>query len=140
MIRLPALAAATVVLGFAQFARAEDDTRIDFGGDVRGRATYQRFPDDSAIQPLAGSSSGDFNAILRLKLDAAKGSWDFKTDGQVIAAYGESVEYNRELAALAPEFEALFGRLITDDRRWWNLTNTIEDEGHFKNAVNSITI
>jgi hypothetical protein len=121
--------AVSILLGSAQAGFAADVSRLDLGGDLRGRASYQSFPDDSVIQPLTGSSAEDFNAILRLKLDAAKRGWDFKTDGQLLAAYGDSVEYTRELAAVAPGFEALFGRLINDDRRWWNLTHAIEDEG-----------
>jgi hypothetical protein len=118
-----------ILLGLAHVVLAADDARLDLGGDLRGRASYQSFPDDSVIRPLTGSSAKDFNAILRLKLDAAKRDWDFKTDGQLVASCGDSVEYTRELVAQAPGFEALFGRLINDDRRWWNLTHTIEDEG-----------
>ena len=122
-------AAVPVLLAVAQAALAADGSRFDLGGDLRARGSYQTFPDDSVIRPLTGSSATDFNAILRLKLDAAKRAWDLKADGQLIASYGDSVEYTRELAAGVPGFEALFGRLVNDGRRWWDLTNTIEDEG-----------
>lgn len=121
------------LLALPLMAQTADKRRFDFGGDIRGRGTYQAFPDDSAINALTGSSATDFNGILRLKLDAAKGPWDFKTDAQLIVSYGDSVEYTRQLVEAAPGFEALFGRLINDDRRWWGLTNTVEDEG--KRAV-----
>ena len=43
--------------------------------------------------------------------------------------YGDTVEYARELTAQVPGFDALFGGLPNDDRRWWNLTDTFENDG-----------
>jgi hypothetical protein len=120
---LPAL------LSCAAAVQAAEQTDYQFGGDIRTRGTFQSLPDDSVINSLVGSTALDSDSILRLKFAADRGSWDFKTDGQLIVSYGDSVEYTRELSNVAPEFEALFGRLINDDRRWWNLTKTIEDEG-----------
>ena len=65
---------------------------------------------------------------LRLLFSAHSGSWDFKTDGQAVFMYGDTIKYTRELLDLAPGYELLFGRLPNDARRWWNLTHTIEDE------------
>jgi hypothetical protein len=110
-----------------------EPARYQFGGLLRTRGTLQTFPDDSLVSTYTGSSAKDLNLRLRLLFSASKGPWDFKTDGQGIVLYGDSVEYNRALTEQAPGFEALFGRLPNDDRRWWNLSNTIEDEG--KRAV-----
>lgn len=120
---------AMLFLGLVHSAQAAEPTRYEYGGDLRTRGTWQSFPDDSAIYPLTGSSATDLNAILRLKFAAENSGWDFKTDGQLLVSYGDSVEYTRELVNQAPGFEALFGRLINDDRRWWNLTETFKDEG-----------
>ncbi len=114
--------------GTVQGAQAVETTRYEYGGDLRTRGSLQTFPDDSAINALTGSSAVDFDGILRLKFGAARSGWDFKTDGQLIVSYGDSVEYTRELVEQAPGFEALFGRLPNDDRRWWNLTETFEDK------------
>ena len=114
--------------GIVQGAQAVETTRYEYGGDLRTRGSLQTFPDDSAINALTGSSAVDFDGILRLKFGATRSGWDFKTDGQLIVSYGDSVEYTRELVEQAPGFEALFGRLPNDDRRWWNLTETFEDK------------
>jgi len=114
----------------AQLAGAEEGrARYDVGGHLKTRGTLQRFPDNSLISAYTGSSAEDLNVELRLLFAAYKGRWDFKTDGQAILIYGDSVEYTRELVEQAPGFETLFGRLPNDDRRWWDLSNTVEDEG-----------
>ena len=109
-------------------ADAADETRYEFGGDIRTRGSIQTFPDNSIIQDFTGSSATDLDSILRLKFKANRGSWDFKTDGQLIVSYGDTVKYTRELTEQAPGFEALFGRLQNDSRRWWDLTEVIEDD------------
>ena len=112
---------------------AAQQTAYEFGGDLRSRASLQLLPEDSAIYPATGDAGADLSAILRLKFAATRQRWDMHADGQLFLLYGDSVDYTRELAAQAPGFEALFGRLPNDDRRWWNLSNTLEDEG--KRAV-----
>ena len=119
----------SLVLGEA----AAQQTAYEFGGDLRSRASLQLLPEDSAIYPATGDAGADLSAILRLKFAATRQRWDFMADGQLFLLYGDSVDYTRELAAQVPGFEALFGRLPNDDRRWWNLSNTLEDEG--KRAV-----
>ena len=114
--------------GIAASAQAADQTSYEFGGHIKTRGTIQTFPDDSAIRALTGSNAKDLDTELRLPFSADRGPWDFKTDGQVIVLYGDTVEFTRELVEQSPVFETLFGRLPNDDRRWWDLTNTIEDE------------
>jgi hypothetical protein len=122
-----------LVCGVALNAQAADKASYEFGGHLKTRGTVQTFPDDSAINALTGSSANDLNMDLRLLFSADKGAWDFKTDGQAIVLYGDTVQYTRELVQQAPIYETLFGRLPNDDRRWWDLTNIIED--HNKLAV-----
>jgi len=117
-----------IVFSTAIAAEAAEQTNYEFGGDIRTRGAIQSLPDDSIINQFTGSTAADFSSILRLKFAADRGGWDFKTDGQLIVQYGDTIEYSRELVNAAPGFEALFGRLINDDRRWWDLTNTLEDE------------
>ncbi len=122
-----------LVCAMSLSAEATDQTRYEFGGHLKTRGTVQTFPDDSVINALTGSSAEDLNMELRLLFSADRGSWDFKTDGQAIVLYGDTVEYTRALVDQTSGFELLFGRLINDDRRWWDLTHTLEDQG--KRAV-----
>jgi hypothetical protein len=122
-----------LVCGIALSVQANDQTNYELGGHLKTRGALQTYPDDSAINALTGSSAKDLDMELRLLFSADRDSWDFKTDGQAIVLYGDTVEYTRELLDQAPGFESLFGRLINDDRRWWDLTHTLEDEG--KRAV-----
>jgi hypothetical protein len=105
------------------FAIAE--TSFEFGG--RNTLQYQgaRYPDDSLIKQLVGSASHDLNGEIRLVTKAKRNAWDFKADYQFIVLYGDTIEYTR---LLPPEYENLFGRLPNDDRRWFNLTDEIEDK------------
>jgi len=125
---LPVFRLAILFFGFALCAHAAENTRYAYGGHLKTRGTVQLLSDDSIINAYTGSSAKDLTMELRLLFSARRGAWDFKTDGQAIILYGDTVEYTRELTAAAPGFEALFGRLPNDDRRWWDLTNTLEDE------------
>ena len=104
------------------------ETDYELGGFVKTRGSLQSFPEDSLLRELAGSNATDLSGEFRLLFEASRGAWDVKADGQLIALYGDTVEYTREIADLAPGFEALFGRLPNDDRRWFDLTSEIEDE------------
>jgi len=118
------------ICGFfaSQILSAAAPVSYEYGGHIKARGVFQSYPDDSVINELTGSTSTDFNGELRLLFRAYKGNWDFKTDGQLLWLYGDTVEYTRDLERLAPGYETLFGRIINDDRRWWDLTNTIEDK------------
>ena len=129
MIRGSCTAWLLLGLWFPLGAAAGEQTAYEFGGDLRSRATLQLLPEDSAIYQAAGDAAADLSAILRLKFAATRQRWDVRADGQLFLLYGDSVDYTRELAVQAPGFEALFGRLPNDDRRWWNLSNTLEDKG-----------
>jgi hypothetical protein len=114
---------------FSVAAYAAEPLNHEFGGHLKVRGSYQRYPSDSIIYDYTGANAEDLSTELRLKFSADRGRWDFKTDGQAIYLYGDTIEYTRELAAQSPGFDALFGGLPNDDRRWWNLTDTIENEG-----------
>lgn len=107
---------------------AGEQILYEFGGHLKTRGTLQTFPDDSAINALTGSSARDLNMELRLLFSADKGPWDFRSDGQAIMLYGDTVEYTRDLIEQQPGYEQLFGGFINDDRRWWDLTYKIEDQ------------
>ena len=102
-----------------------------YGGHLKSRASAEAFPDDSVIHGLTGSRANDLNSNLRLNFGADRGSWNFTVDGQLIALYGDTVEYSRTLFNEAQGLDFLFNRLPNDDRRWWNLTNVARDDGDF---------
>jgi hypothetical protein len=110
-------------------AQAAEPLNHEFGGHLKLRGGYQTYPADSITHVFTGASAADLSTELRLKLSADRGRWDVKTDGQAIFLYGDVVEYNRDLLAQMPAFAALVGGLPNDDRRWWNLTDTIENTG-----------
>jgi hypothetical protein len=117
-----------VTCGVALNTQAAGPATYEFGGHLKTRGTLETFPDNSVFNALTGSVAKDLNMELRLSFQADKAAWDFKIDGQGLALYGDTVEYTRELSEQAPIFEDLFGRFPDDNRRWWNLTDTIEDE------------
>jgi hypothetical protein len=102
---------------------AEDG--FQFGGDIRSRYSGQEFPDNSLFNELAGSYAQDLLSIPRLKFGYDTGPWDLRADYQVIAWYGDTIEYSRQLP---PGIQALSGRLPDDRTRLFNLTDVIRDE------------
>jgi len=95
-------------------------------GHVKGRYIGQWFPADSIFDDLTGRSSQDIESDLRLNFEADKEAWSFFGAWQLIALYGERVEYSRSL----PPLEGVaFDRLPNDDRRLFDLTWTLEDSG-----------
>jgi len=120
------LTGATVFSGRADSGESVD---FEYGGHIKSRVSAQAFPDDSVFHTLTGSGANDLNSDLRLKFGADRDAWRFEVDGQVIALYGDTVDYSRLLFSQARGLEFLFNRLPNDDRRWWNLTNIARDEG-----------
>lgn len=99
--------------------------RVDIGGRTSVRSIYSLYPDDSLLRDLAGSSALDSAVDMRWVGDVRWTSWDVKADYQFIVVNGERVAYSRDFAA----FDQLFGRLPNDDRRLFNLTDVIRDQG-----------
>ena len=101
------------------------ETKYDFGGHTKGRLLGQTFPDNSAFKQLAGSSSLDIESDLRLNLEASRGRWSFDAAYQLFAGYGDRINPAGQLPG-GPG-----NRLANDDRRFFNLTKTIDDDGKF---------
>jgi hypothetical protein len=101
------------------------ETEYEFGGHIKGRLLGQTFPDNSAFNQLVGSSTLDIESDLRLNLEASKGRWSFDAAYQLLAGYGDRINP----AGLLPG--GLSNRLPNDDRRLFNLTDTIDDDGKF---------
>ena len=110
-------------------AALADDVSYEYGGHTKLRVVGQTFPDNSILHDLAGANAADILSNVRLNFKARSGRWTFDTAYQFIALYGDSIEYSRDL----PTGGVFFDRLPNDDRRLFDLTNTIYDEG--KTAV-----
>lgn len=103
------------------------ETEYEFGGHTKTRLLGQSFPDDSIFNSVAGSSTLDIEADLRLNFEADKGPWSFDLAYQLIAGYGDRIEYTR----LFPDPLVAAFRLPNDDRRLFNLTDVIRDKDKF---------
>ncbi len=96
----------------------------ELGGHTKLRFAGSTFPSDSIFRPLAGKESLDLEGDLRLNFKAAQGRWTFHADYQLIALYGDRVEYTRELPAAAG---LLVPRLPDDERRFFDFTKVMHD-------------
>ena len=101
------------------------DIAWSFGGHAKYQFNYTGYPHNSVFHDVLGNSSLDQNLNLRLKFSAVGERWDFKTDYQFIGLYADTLELSRGFPAAGIPLK----RVISDDRRWWNLTHRIKDEG-----------
>lgn len=99
---------------------------LDIGGHTKYRAVSTTFPDDSIFRDLNGSRADDLGFDARLNLRWDLGNWDLAADAQVGAFYGDTIDFTRGFDG---QLEALFPRLPGDDRRLFDLTHIITDEG-----------
>ena len=111
--------AALVILATAPVAAQAD---ADLGGHLKGRAEGAAYPADSLFRDVLGSTSRDLGVELRLKAAFRQDRWRFAADYQGIVVNADTLG----LAAL-PGLELPAARVISDDRRWWDLTHTIGD-------------
>ncbi len=106
-------------------AALSQDTEYEIGGHVKGRLLGRSFPDNSAFNQLVGSTALDIASDLRLNFEASKGRWTFNSAYQLFAGYGDRIN----LAGLLPGNPG--NRLPNDDRRFFDLTHVIDDDGKF---------
>lgn len=116
---------AVLILLVLSSARGLAADSFHFSGDIRGRYSGQTFPDNSLFKDLAGSYAQDLVAIPRLKFGYDTARWDLRADYQLIAWYGDTIEYTR---LLPPGVQALSGRLPDDRTRLFDLTDVIRDQ------------
>jgi hypothetical protein len=102
------------------------DRPYDLGGRVAYQLLATTYPDNSVFHEVFGDNSVDHNLDARLSFGFNSGGWDVKADGQFIALYGDFVEFTRELP---PEADVLFPHLPTDERRLFDLTAVLKDDG-----------
>lgn len=106
-------------------AALPQEAEYEVGGHTKGRLTAQSFADNSVFHQLSGSSALDVAGDLRLNIEIDKGRWSFDAAYQLFAGYGD----RNSPTGFLPGGPA--GGLPNDDRRFFNLTHTIDEDGQF---------
>jgi len=116
---------------FGQSGTFASDSSTDwtFGGHTKYQYIHTRVPDDSVLQSINGGSLQDHNLEVRLKASVRHGHWDVSTDFQFITVHSDTLSGYRDLPL--PVLPA--AGVINDNRRWFNLTHELNNEG--KNAT-----
>jgi hypothetical protein len=104
----------------------DDGTAFEFGGHIKYRFVTTTYPEHSLFRQFTGSNSKDNGLDVRLKFAVDRARWDIKADYQLAALYGDTIDFTR---ALPTGVGVLFPRLPSDERRLFDLTDVIEDEG-----------
>jgi hypothetical protein len=120
--RFHAALAVSLIWGTAEIA-ADGETDWDFGGHSKLQFITSSYPGDSVFREILGSTALDANLEARLKGSARRDHWDFSLDYQFIAIHADSLK----LAAALPGEALLPNSVISDDRRWWDLTYSSDD-------------
>lgn len=113
-----------VLLGICSCFRASvlaaADTDWSFSGHFKAQFLYIDYPENSLFREILGSSAVDNIVESRLKLRARNGQWDFRADYQFIATVSDTLRISEGL----PDAALGANKVISDDRRWWNLTHS----------------
>lgn len=99
-------------------------TEWTVGGHAKYRLLHQGWPGDSVFREVLGGSSTDNYLETRLNIGAASGRWDFRVDYQLIAAHADTLR----LGVKVPGSVLPTGSLVSDKRRWWDLTYAFGDD------------
>lgn len=119
------------VLCVSVSAYAQDVSSTDwtFGGHTKYQFIHTQIPQDSVLRQIGGDSFQDHNLEVRLKVFARRERFDFNTHIQFITVHSDSLSGFRELPLLIYPGQGV----INDDRRWFDLTHELNNEG--KNAT-----
>ncbi len=98
----------------------------EIGGYTKFALTNQAYPEQSLFRDLVGSNTLDASGDLRLDFKTKANRWTFDAAYQLLALNGDSVELGRLVPGGTDIF---FPGLPNDDRRLFNLTDVIEDDG-----------
>lgn len=118
-----------LVLMLASFGAAAEETVFDIGGRLRAQVVGATYPEDSVFRQFTGSNTKDLNTGARVVFTVDRGPWDFRADYQLASLWGDSVEAGR---ALPPGLGTIAaGRVPTDERRLFDLTDVITENNDF---------
>jgi len=118
-------------LCFSVLSYAQGDSATDwsFGGHTKFQFIHTLIPQDSVLNQINDDSLQDLNFEARLKISARRDRWDFNTHVQFIGVHSDTLSGFRNLPSLIYPGTGV----INDDRRWFNLTHELNNEG--KNAT-----
>lgn len=106
----------------AQTAIAQDNDDWSTGGHVKGQINYIGIPGNSIYRQWTGPSAQDYNLESRVKFTYRRDRWDFRAAYQFIGLNSDTLRLSSNLpSGSAP------GGVISDDRRWWDLTYSFGD-------------
>jgi hypothetical protein len=105
-------------------AKPDHTTDWTFGGHAKYQFIAIDYPKNSAFREPLGSNAVDNNLEIRLKFGASRDRWDLKADYQFIAIYADTLQ----LASGLPGAPLPVNSVISDDRRWWDLTYSTGDD------------
>ena len=94
------------------------------GGHLKYQFIYMDYPQNSIFREALGAHALDNNLEARLNISSTRNRWDFKADYQFIALYSDTLS----LASKLPGSALPVNSVISDDRRWWNLTYSFGDD------------
>jgi hypothetical protein len=103
---------------------AEAETEWSFGGHIKYQFIYIDYPENSIFNHVIGSGAVDNILETRLKFSARRERWDFDAHYQFIGIHADTLQ----LAESLPGSALPVNSVISDDRRWWNLTYSFGDE------------
>ncbi len=95
------------------------------GGHIKLRWQGSTYPDDSAYQGVFGERANDEYADLRLKFSGVRERFSVQADYQLLGQWGDSLDLSPDSSQLL----LLPGTLPNDERRWWDLTDTLSGGG-----------
>ncbi|TXS94216.1 hypothetical protein FV139_11520 [Parahaliea maris] len=92
------------------------------GGHLKTQLFGSHYPGDSLLRQAYGPESVDAGAEFRLRFAGRRGAWDVQADYQLLGRWGDTVN-----TPAALQDTAVPSTLPDDERRWWQLTDTLSD-------------
>ena len=117
-----------LVLPGEAHCQADDTGLWSFAGHSKYQYIHTRIPGNSVLQDIFGDNLTDHHLEVRLKASASREQWSFDTHLQFIGVHSDTLDGFRD----QPRFVYPGATMINDDRRWFDLTYEINNEG--KNA------
>jgi hypothetical protein len=97
---------------------------VHFGGHLKYQFIYMGYPQNSIFREALGAQALDHSLEARLDMSVTRNQWDFKADYQFIALYSDTLS----LASGLPGSALPVNSVISDSRRWWDLTYSSSDD------------
>lgn len=93
------------------------------GGHLKGQGLFDHYPADSLLHDVLGADTADGGADFRLRFAGREGRWELRADYQLLGRWGDTVT----TPAAGLGLSAAPAVLPDDQRRWWDLTDTVSE-------------